>query len=100
MGSAPIFLAKLPVGVLSGYLLQEYCPKEGERNSVMMWWIIFLITMPAPFLLTLFRSCLGTTGQDEEDPKAMKRIGTSSSDSLGSEGSTDADESSSHDSDA
>jgi len=37
MGSAPIFLAKLPVGVLSGYLLQEYCPKEGERNSVMMW---------------------------------------------------------------
>jgi len=103
MGSAPIFLAKLPVGVLSGWLLQEYCPKEGERNSMMMWWIIFLITMPAPFLLTGFRSCLGSTGQ-EEDPKAMKMVNSSSSGSdmnpEESDESTDADEGSSHDSDA
>merc|ERR1719210_275335 len=57
MGSAPMFLAKLPVGILSGYLLQEYCPKEGPRNPRMMWWILFLITIPAPLLLTLFRAC-------------------------------------------
>jgi len=102
MGSAPIFLAKLPVGILSGYLLQEYCPREGERNSMMMWWVIFLITLPAPFLLTLFRSCLGGTGS-EEDPNAMKKVNSSSDSDMNpeeSDVSTDADESSSHDSDA
>jgi len=99
MGSAPIFLAKLPVGVLSGWLLQEYCPKEGERESQMMWWIIFLITMPAPFLLTGFKSCLGTTGK-EEDPKAEKVNSTSESENAEeSDVSTDADGSSSHESD-
>merc|ERR1712014_432546 len=69
MGSAPIFLAKLPAGMLSGYLLQEHCPKEGPRNSEMMWWIIFLITIPAPLLLTLFQSCLGSAGQADETTK-------------------------------
>merc|ERR1719469_1026828 len=89
MGSAPIFLAKLPVGLLSGYLLQEYCPKEGPRDSEMMWWVIFLITIPAPFLLTFFKSCLGESGQEEE-PKGMK---VNSSDSENTENADDSDDS-------
>jgi len=97
MGSAPIFLAKLPVGILSGWLLQEYCPKQGPRDSEMMWWIIFLITIPAPFLLTLFRSCLGEAGQ-EDDHKGMKVTSSDSENPDDSEDSTVADDSSSMDS--
>lgn len=51
--SAPLFLAKLPVGFLSGSLLQEFCPSEGPRNSKEMWLIIGLLTATSPILLTL-----------------------------------------------
>ena len=53
LSSAPLFLAKLPVGMMSGYLLQKYCPEEGPRNSKMMWLIIGLTTVVSPVLLTL-----------------------------------------------
>merc|ERR1719330_433207 len=89
MGSAPIFLAKLPVGILSGYLLEEFCPKEGPRNSEMMWWIIFLITIPAPLLLTLCKSCLGNTGQADETTKCEK---VNTTDTEESDGSTEPDD--------
>ena len=54
LSSAPLFLAKLPVGFMSGYLLQEYCPEEGERHSKTMWLIIGLTTAVSPVLLTCF----------------------------------------------
>lgn len=57
LSSAPLFLAKLPVGMLSGLLLQKYCPidvGEGEeRHSKQMWLIIGLLTASSPILLTL-----------------------------------------------
>jgi len=56
LSSAPLFLAKLPVGFLSGLLLQRYCPEhleEGEiRHSKTMWWIIGLTTIISPILIT------------------------------------------------
>lgn len=56
LSSAPLFLAKLPVGFLSGYLLQKYCPEtleEGEeRHSQTMWLIIGLLTASSPVLMT------------------------------------------------
>jgi POT family proton-dependent oligopeptide transporter len=58
LSSAPLFLAKLPVGFLSGLLLQKYCPEtleEGEqRHSKTMWWIIGLMTIGSPICITLF----------------------------------------------
>jgi hypothetical protein len=54
LSSAPLFLAKLPVGVMSGYLLEKYCPQEGPRNSKMMWLIIGLSTISSPILLSCF----------------------------------------------
>ena len=58
LSSAPLFLAKLPVGILSGVLLQKYCPEtidEGEeRHSREMWLIIGLLTASSPILLTCF----------------------------------------------
>jgi POT family proton-dependent oligopeptide transporter len=52
LSSAPLFLAKLPVGIMSGYLLEKYCPPEGPRNSKIMWLIIGLTTITSPVLLT------------------------------------------------
>ena len=58
LSSAPLFLAKLPVGFLSGFLLQKYCPEtleEGEvRHSKQMWWIIGLMTIGSPICITIF----------------------------------------------
>jgi len=54
LSSAPLFLAKLPVGFMSGYLLEKYCPEDGPRESRLMWLIIGLTTVFTPFLLTTF----------------------------------------------
>ena len=54
LSSAPLFLAKLPVGFLSGYLLQKYCPADGERRSKLMWLIIGMTTASSPILMTFF----------------------------------------------
>lgn len=58
LSSAPLFLAKLPVGFLSGLLLQKFCPEnieEGEeRHSKTMWLIIGLMTIGSPICITLF----------------------------------------------
>jgi proton-dependent oligopeptide transporter, POT family len=53
LSNAPLFLAKLPVGLLSGILLQTYCPSEGERHSKTMWLIIGLMTASSPVLMTV-----------------------------------------------
>jgi hypothetical protein len=56
LSSAPLFLAKLPVGFLSGLLLQRYCPpilEDGEvRHSQTMWLIIGLLTASSPIFMT------------------------------------------------
>lgn len=52
LSSAPLFMAKLPVGMMSGYLLQKYCPEDGPRESKVMWLIIGLTTAISPILLT------------------------------------------------
>lgn len=53
MATAPLFLSTLPVGYLSGTLLEMYCPAQGERHSKTMWLIIGLITATSPVLLTV-----------------------------------------------
>mmetsp|Transcript_8172 Transcript_8172/g.17666 ORF Transcript_8172/g.17666 Transcript_8172/m.17666 type:complete len:682 (-) Transcript_8172:184-2229(-) len=69
LSSAPLFLAKLPVGFLSGVLLQKYCPEtmaEGEvRHSKTMWWIIGLTTIVSPILITLLWGYI-SGGEDGE----------------------------------
>ncbi|MBN2799213.1 MAG: MFS transporter [Deltaproteobacteria bacterium] len=44
----PYFVAKFVVGIMSGRLLQAYCPAEGPRDSGTMWLIIALMAMIAP----------------------------------------------------
>jgi proton-dependent oligopeptide transporter, POT family len=54
LSSAPLFLATLPVGFMSGYLLDQYCPETGDRNSQMMWFIIGITTISSPVFMTVF----------------------------------------------
>lgn len=72
MGSAPMFLAKFPVGLLSGYLLQQYCPEEGPRQSQTMWGIIFAMTISSPILLTMCQKCLRPKAEDSKALGAKK----------------------------
>ena len=73
LSSAPLFLAKLPVGFMSGYLLQEYCPEEGERHSKTMWLIIGLTTVLSPILMTVFWSYISKR-EDESEYMELRGI--------------------------
>jgi len=74
LSSAPLFLAKLPVGLISGVLLQRYCPEhleEGEeRHSKTMWLIIGLMSISSPLLITFFWSYIsgGERGAGHSNP--------------------------------
>lgn len=67
LSSAPLFLVKLPVGMMSGYLLQKYCPEDGPRDSKLMWLIIGLTTATSPFLLTMCWSYISKKEEKEDD---------------------------------
>lgn len=62
LSQLPFFLAKFLGGGFSGILLEQYCPKEGPRNSSVLWLIIAIITVISPIGLTL----LGKFIQDEK----------------------------------
>mmetsp|Transcript_21625 Transcript_21625/g.39090 ORF Transcript_21625/g.39090 Transcript_21625/m.39090 type:complete len:586 (+) Transcript_21625:187-1944(+) len=74
LSSAPLFLAKLPVGFLSGLLLEEYCPEhleEGEvRRSRTMWLIIGLSTIVSPVMITLLWGYISSGGEGKDGTSA------------------------------
>ena len=53
LASAPLFAAKVPVGMLSGYLLSTYVPENGHKDPKTLWLIIGLVTMTSPICITL-----------------------------------------------
>ena len=80
LASAPLFAAKIPVGLMSGYLLHKYLPEqeEGEeevhQDPQTMWLIIGIMTLTSPVLITLFDSCIR---EPEHAPHALsaQRVG-------------------------
>lgn len=64
LASAPLFAAKIPVGLMSGYLLHTYLPEEDENGDQphqrpkTMWLIIGLMTITSPLLITMFDTCI------------------------------------------
>ncbi len=78
LSSAPLFLAKLPVGVISGVLLQKYCPEnleEGEeRHSKTMWLIIGLMSISSPLMITFFWSYISGGVQGSGHGNSATRI--------------------------
>lgn len=67
--SAPLFVAKLPVGYMSGKLLEIYVPATGPTNGKMMWLIIAFTTLSSPVLLSIFWKCLSNTDDESEHEK-------------------------------
>jgi hypothetical protein len=46
LATAPLFAAKIPVGLLSGYLISTYLPEHGQHpDGQTLWLIIGLLTM-------------------------------------------------------
>lgn len=58
MASAPLFIAQLPTGVVSGALLSWYCPEDGHCDGRLLWLIIGVITMTTPVLLCTSQRCV------------------------------------------
>ena len=69
----PMFLAKLPVGLVSGILLEQYCPAHGERDSQHMWLIIAGMTLSSPVLLVLLWKCHQDTHENDVDFERSQR---------------------------
>jgi MFS family permease len=61
----PLFVAKIIVGPLSGFLLARYVPPDPPRSSETMWLIIGLMTLAGPLLLLFLR---GTIEADAKKP--------------------------------
>lgn len=51
----PYFIAKFFVGVLSGWLLQTFCPEVGPRSSHYIWLIVGLMAVSTPVALIIFK---------------------------------------------
>jgi len=56
--SAPLLISKLGVGGLSGALLTQFCPEEGDCHGSMMWTVVGCTTCPLTLVLLLLRSRL------------------------------------------
>lgn len=53
LATMPLFLAKFPVGFLSGFLLNKYMPEGGTTNGKMLWLIIGIVTLSSPVSVCL-----------------------------------------------
>eukprot|EP01035_Chromulina_nebulosa_P020791 gene20791-26953_t len=58
LSSAPLFAAKIPVGLMSGYLMSKYLPESGIKHGQTMWLIIGLVTLTSPIGITIFERCI------------------------------------------
>lgn len=64
----PLFVAKIVVGPLSGYLLATYVPEQAPRRSEIMWLIIGVMTLIGPILLFFLR---GVIEADAKKPQTQ-----------------------------
>jgi predicted MFS family arabinose efflux permease len=51
VATIPLFLAKIPVGLMSGYLLEHYCPAYGACESAALWGSIAAFSLTSPLVL-------------------------------------------------
>jgi len=60
----PMFFVKMSMSGLYGYLLATYCPKEGPRDSGMMWFWVGLMALASPLLAYVFRNVIDKKGSN------------------------------------
>jgi MFS family permease len=76
--SAPLLISKLGVGGLSGALLTQFCPEEGDCHGSMMWTVIGCTTCPLTLVLLLLRARLfvaedWAVGTPHESPALLQK---------------------------
>lgn len=69
LATAPLFAAKVPVGLLSGVLMKTFIPEHGKQRPQTLWLIIGMLTLSSPLLITAFESCV-------REPEAVLRKGS------------------------
>lgn len=89
LSSAPLFVAKLLAGGMSGQLLEAFCPAPPCAAGRTVWLVIGLVTASSPVLLLLCAPCIeGPAGQAEARGSAhssSSRIELRAHDSAGSD---------------
>lgn len=100
--SAPLFLAMLPTGMVSGALLENFCPGSGTCTSMeadtcdgrSLWGVVFLIGVSSPLLILLTQRWVRPASGDfaaleggEVLPLDLEGLGSGSIDDAGSAGS-------------
>mmetsp|Transcript_8534 Transcript_8534/g.12630 ORF Transcript_8534/g.12630 Transcript_8534/m.12630 type:complete len:450 (+) Transcript_8534:43-1392(+) len=58
ISNCPFYFGMVITGVISGELLKEYCPEEGEKECQNVWVVVVLTTVFIPFVLVAFRKFL------------------------------------------
>jgi dipeptide/tripeptide permease len=64
----PLFVAKIVVGPLSGFLLAHYVPEQAPRRSEIMWAIIGAMTLAGPILMLFLRKTIEADAKKEVVP--------------------------------
>jgi MFS family permease len=73
--AAPIYLSSVPTGVLSGWMLEHYCPKNStpeERDNRQLWFWVGVSVVSSPILLWIFRKKLLKRGEDKPPEQATE----------------------------
>lgn len=70
--NAPMFLAKLGVGGISGWLLAEYCPETATPENLQckgreLWMMVFLMTASSPVLMLILKPLIEAEGTNLKD---------------------------------
>jgi dipeptide/tripeptide permease len=64
----PLFVAKIVVGPLSGFLLAHYVPENAPRRSEIMWLIIGVMTLIGPVLMLFLRRTIEASNERPVGP--------------------------------
>jgi len=76
--AAPIYLASVPVGALSGILLDNFCAKDAppsQRQGQLLWFIIGCTAFASPILLLTFKKHLLKPGDDAPPTADEQELG-------------------------
>ncbi len=60
LSQVPMFMAKLVVGWLSGWMLSTWCPASGPRQPELMWLVIGVMTLVGPLLIVALKKVIET----------------------------------------
>lgn len=70
LANVPWISVKMTTGLYSGFLLEKYCPKEGQQDTATMWFIYGLIAIVSPIGLILGRKWVMRGPQMGGTPKS------------------------------